>query len=340
MQQVNAMNSAHSDGEWPIIGHAWAVRQLQLAVQRDEVPHAILFSGPESVGKMTLARTVAAALLCSDPDGRRPCGVCLACRKLASGNHPDFLLVEPEDKAGSLKVEQIRDLERFLALTPREGACKIVLIQSFEKATIGAANALLKTLEEPPPYAHLLLLAEDADLLLPTIVSRSRQIHLRPLSTQSVAQALVERWHVADPVAECLARISGGRIGWAVRAVTEPTHREHMDRALTLLLEILQQDLPTRFETAHALSQDSALLEESLAYWMTVWRDVLLIQTGTSTPIVHQEHADALHRLAHGLDLKMAIHVLEELEKAQTFLRRNANTQLLVENLLLELPTL
>ncbi len=340
MQQVNAMSSIPDAGEWPIVGHDWAVRQLQLAVQRDEVPHAILFSGPESVGKLTLARTVAAALLCGDPDGRRPCGVCLACRKLASGNHPDFLSVEPEDKGGSLKVEQIRDLERFLALTPREGACKIVLIQSFEKATIGAANALLKTLEEPPPYAHLLLLAEDAELLLPTIVSRSRQIHLRPLSTQSVAQALVERWQVPDAVAARLARISGGRIGWAVSAVTDPTHRETMEQALALLLEILRQDLPARFETAYALSQKGAGLEENLAYWITAWRDVLLIQSGTATPIVHQEHDEALRQLAHSLDLKMTLHMLEELEKAQVALRRNANTQLLIENLLLELPTL
>lgn len=340
MQQTNAMNVTHSDATWPIVGHDWAVRQLQLAVQRDEAPHAILFSGPESVGKMTLARTVAAAMLCSDPDGRRPCGACLACRKLASGNHPDFLLVEPEDKAGSLKVEQIRDLERFLALTPHESPRKIVLIQAFEKATIGAANALLKTLEEPPPYAHLLLLAEDADLLLPTIVSRSRQIHLRPLSTQSVAQALVERWHVSDSIAECLARISGGRIGWAIKAVTDPAHRQHMEQALTTLLETLRQDLPTRFETAHTLAQDSVQLEENLAHWITVWRDVLLLQTKTTTPIVHQEHDDALSQLAHNLDLKMTVRMLEELEKTQTALRRNANTQLLVENLLLELPTL
>ncbi|MBN2006339.1 MAG: DNA polymerase III subunit delta' [Anaerolineae bacterium] len=340
MQQVNAMNSTRRDMEWPIVGHAWAVRQLQLAVQRDEVPHAILFSGPESVGKMTLARTVGAALLCDNHDGHRPCGVCLACRKLASGNHPDFLLVEPEDKAGSLKVEQIRDLERFLALTPHESTCKIVLIRAFEKATIGAANALLKTLEEPPPYAHLLLLAEDADLLLPTIVSRSRQIHLRPLSTRSVAKALVERWQVSEPVAECLARISGGRIGWAVKAVTEPEHRQSMEQALTTLLEILRQDLPTRFETAHTLAQASVQLEEILAYWITAWRDVLLLQTGTATPIVHQEYDGALRQLARDLDLQITVQTLEELERTQTALHRNANTQLLVENLLLILPTL
>ena len=118
---------------WPVVGHQWAVRQLQTAIERDEVPHALLISGPDNVGKMTLARLVAGTLLCKGQSDERPCGVCLACRKLASGSHPDFMPVEPEAEGGALKIDQIRAVERFLALTPNESARKIALINAFEE---------------------------------------------------------------------------------------------------------------------------------------------------------------------------------------------------------------
>jgi len=204
---------------WPVVGHQWAVQGLRHAVARDEIPHALLITGPASVGKHTLAQQLVAAMLCQ-ADNDKPCGTCLACRKLRSGNHPDYMVVEPEGSTARLKIDQIRPVERFLALTPKEGARKVVLISDFERATIGAANALLKTLEEPPFYAHLILLATDADLLLPTIVSRSQQIGLRPLPSRLVAEALVSEWLVEPGLAERLARISGGRVGWAVRAAT------------------------------------------------------------------------------------------------------------------------
>ncbi len=324
---------------WHIVGHEWAVRQLQIAVEHDEVPHALLISGPDGVGKTTLARLVAGALLCKGQTDERPCGMCLACRKLASGNHPDFMLVEPEDEGGTLKIDQIRAVERFLSLTPNESPRKIALITTFERATIGAANALLKTLEEPPAYAHLILLAQDADVLLPTIVSRSQQIVLRPLAPAIVEQALREQWNVPAEQATHLARISGGRMGWAVRAATEPTYHQRMEDALTLLLNLLDQDLPTRFDTALTLTRDaSADIGETLAYWLTGWRDVLLIQTGNAERAIHQQHYAALTRIAQHVPLPATVSTLQALEGCQEALQRNANPQLALENLLLNLP--
>jgi len=324
---------------WPVVGHDWAVRQMQLALAHDEVPHALLFTGPESVGKLTLAQTVAAALLCKGAKDQRPCGTCLSCRKLNSGNHPDFLLVAPEGKGKRLKIDQIRALERFLSLTPNESPHKIALVTHFERATIGAANALLKTLEEPPAYANLMLLAEDAELLLPTIVSRSQQVNLRPLARQVVGQALQTRWHVAPELAERLARISGGRLGWAVRAVTEPEYHERMEAAVTGLLDILKQDLPTRFSTAQELARNSEHLAETLAYWIVVWRDILLIHTENVPQLTFREHQPALSDIATQVDLSITLQVIQRLESTQTALQRNANTQLLIENLLLNFPT-
>ncbi len=324
---------------WHIVGHEWAVRQLHTAIERDEVPHALLISGPDNVGKMTLARLIAGALLCKGQTDERPCGVCLACRKLASGNHPDFMPVEPEEEGGALKIDQIRAVERFLALTPNESPRKIALIAAFERATTGAANALLKTLEEPPGYAHLLLLAQDADALLPTIVSRSQQIVLRPLATATVEQALREQWNVPAEQAAQLARISGGRMGWAIRAATESTYHQRMEDALALLLNLLDQDLPTRFDTALALTRDtSANIGETLEHWLTGWRDVLLIQTGNAERAIHQQHHVALTQIAQHVSLPATISTLQALEGCQEALQRNANPQLALENLLLNLP--
>ena len=324
---------------WQIVGHEWAVRQLQIAVEHDDVPHALLITGPDNVGKMTLARLVAGALLCKGQIDERPCGACLACRKLASGNHPDFLPVEPEEEGGALKIDQIRAVERFLALTPNESPRKIALIGAFERATVSAANALLKTLEEPPAHAHLILLAQDADVLLPTIVSRSQQIVLRPLAPTVVAQALREQWNVPPDQAAHLARISGGRMGWAIRAATDAAYHQRMEDALTLLLDLLRQDVPARFNTAQTLTREANVsVDETLEYWMTGWRDVLLIQTGNTERAIHQQRHAALSQIAQDVPLPATISTLKALEGCQEALQRNANAQLALENLLLNLP--
>ncbi|MCJ7549058.1 MAG: DNA polymerase III subunit delta' [Anaerolineae bacterium] len=322
---------------WPVVGHQWAVQGLRQAVARDEIPHALLITGPASVGKQTLAQQLVAAMFCR-ADNDKPCGTCLACRKLRSGNHPDHVVVEPEGSTARLKIDQIRPVERFLALTPKEGTRKVVLISDFERATIGAANALLKTLEEPPSYAHLILLATDADLLLPTIVSRSQQIVLRPLPRRLVAEALVSEWLVEPGLAERLARISGGRMGWAVRAATHAETYERMQTTLELLVAILGQDLPTRFETAKVLVGESDVLPETLEYWLTFWRDVLLLHSQNDAALMHIEHRRTLEAVAGATDVERTVQVLSALEHAQSALLSNANKQLLVESLLLGMP--
>jgi len=324
--------------DWGIIGYGWAVRQLQQAMAAGKLSHALLITGPENVGKHTLALALTRALLCEADAAERPCESCSACRRVASGNHPDVWLAEPEGEGRGVKIEQIRELERFLALTPAEGAHKIAILSAVELLNPNAGNALLKTLEEPPAYAHLILLATDADTLLPTIVSRSQHLPLRPLESAVIARGLIERWGVAESQARRLAGLSGGRMGWAVRALTDPTHLQEMETALAQLLTVLRADLPTRFEIAQGLAQNLEALAQTLEYWRLGWRDVLLLQQGIPQDVMFLEQRDALETVAQKVAPATTVYMLQALTAAQANLLRNLNPRLLLEALFLEWP--
>ena len=181
---------------WPVYGHTWAVNFLQRTLQTVDgrLRHAYLFLGPTQVGKSTLARAFVQALFC-EKSSSQPCGECRACRLLLHGNHPDFRIVQPVAKDGSvdridgtLKVEQAGEIIHEAALRPMEARYKVFFIQDFHNANPSFANKLLKTLEEPPDHVLLLLSAHDRESVLPTIVSRCQVLELRPLSVVEVEQ--------------------------------------------------------------------------------------------------------------------------------------------------------
>ena len=239
-----------------------------------------------------------------------------------------------------MSIDTIREVERFLFLTPVESNYKVALIKDFEKASLNAGNALLKTLEEPPAYGRLILLASDPDLLLPTIVSRSQQINLRPVAAHKIETALVERWGMDQDQAAELARISGGRVGWAMRAASDPEIRKALDNALSLLFDVMRQDLVARFETARILARNTDNLPEVLEIWLTCWRDVMLLHTGNTAEITYTEKQKVLSEITEVCDLQKTARIIKFVEEALTALQKNVNKQLLVENVILAFPEL
>ncbi|MGH2541910.1 MAG: DNA polymerase III subunit delta', partial [Ardenticatenaceae bacterium] len=160
---------------WPIIGHELAVAYLSRAIAEDTLAHAYLLTGPEQVGKQTMAQTFAQALLCT-AEGNRPCGSCRACHLVQARRHPDFLILDmawqesvlPDKRsAQSISVDAVRLINGELARRPHEGRWKVLLVPHAEELTVAAANAFLKTLEEPPSFVVILLTARDPDLVLP-----------------------------------------------------------------------------------------------------------------------------------------------------------------------------
>lgn len=201
-----------------ILGHERAVALMRSFLSGERTPHAVLLEGPEGVGKSLVAREFARGLLCRAEVARRPCGECSACRRALSGSHPGLTYIDTPDDARLIRIESVHELLREAHLRPLEGDSKVLLIPRAERMNPAAANALLKTLEEPPPGTYLVLTAVRTTLLPTTILSRCARVRMGRLPLETVERILTERVGVSADDARALAAYSGGSPGRAAEA--------------------------------------------------------------------------------------------------------------------------
>jgi DNA polymerase-3 subunit delta' len=320
---------------WQVVGHEWAVELLERSRANGRVAHAYLLIGLPQIGKTTLALNFAQALHCLGEE--KPCGQCRSCLKIAHGNHPDVRVIEAVN--GTIKIDQIRSMQREATLSPHEGRWKVYVIRQMERATTEAANCLLKTLEEPPAQVILMLTASDIDQLLPTIISRCQVLNLRPPSVLLVQKVLEGRWGVDPERAKLLARLSGGRLGWAVRASEDKAILRKRKRRLDEMIELMGQGRVERLRYAQQLSRSPNGLREVLDLWLIWWRDLLLIKGGSSTEVTNIDREATLRSQAQGYNLTQVRDFIEALRTAVWQLEHNANTRLTLEVLMLSLPS-
>ncbi len=295
--------------EWNVIGHEWAARLLQQHIANGEARHAYLFTGPAGIGRRTLALRFAQALNCTQPPAPGlPCGACRACQQIERQQHTDLAVVQAERVGGDLKIDAVRELQRSLSLAPYESRYRIALLPRFHEANANAQNALLKTLEEAPGHVILLLTADSAEDLLPTITSRCEVMRLRPQPLVTVAGALQAHWGAPPDEARMLAHFSAGCLGTAV------LKGKRTDR------EALRENLHDAYRT-----------------WLSFWRDVMLRSAGAQAALVNIDVEERVQAAAVQTGLETARRQAAALEKGLARLN-SANLQLLTETLLLDWP--
>lgn len=325
--------------KWGFLGQDWAVNLLSGQVANDRLSHAYLFTGPEAIGKRTLAILLAKAVNCQNPPAEGEfCDECRACRGFAQMGHPDLHIVQLQEGDRDIKAGAVRELSRMLALSPYEAQYQIALLLDFERASVQAANALLKTLEEPPQKVLLLVTAESAESLPATIASRCEIIRLRPMPTNRLADGLADDFEVATERAQLLSALSGGRPGYALRLNEDAELLAQREEWLGQLTSLLGQGRVERFAYAASMSRDREVLKEALQVWLSFWRDLLLRKGEAAAAISNLDHEDELSLIAKKLSLEAAREALASIEDSLHSLRGNTNARLALETLLLKIP--
>jgi DNA polymerase-3 subunit delta' len=338
-----------------MIGHSWAIEYLRRSIMGGRTAHAYLISGPAQVGKALLALRLAQALNCeqASPAQPDPCLVCRSCRRIERGNHPDVriaglasqaigLKAEEAARQRDLKIDTIREWQADINLRPYEGQRRVFILHDAERMSEAAANAMLKTLEEPPPYATMVLIANTAGDLLPTIVSRCQPIKLRPINRTLLAEELIRMRSVSARDAALLAAWSGGRPGWALHMIDLPAELAARQGQLDQLAGL--SSLPRAEALRWAEEQaklfrggEQANVYAALEIWQGWWRDVLLIAANCSEAITHIDRIDDLKQAAQRYSIPTIHALLKRIGATSQQLRENVNPQLAIENILLHL---
>jgi DNA polymerase-3 subunit delta' len=326
-------------------GHERAVQFIQRGLEKGRLHHAYLLTGPTHVGKSTLALQMAQAVNCEGQGP--PCGECGPCLRIAQGNHADVQTLElatGEEGANRtlIGIEAVRDLHAAAHLRPYEGRHRVFIIQQADKLSQEAANALLKTLEEPPPDVLLVLLTEDPEAVIPTVASRCQRLELRPLSASALSAVLRDEHGVEQQEAEELSRLARGCSGWAIQAAQGSALLSNLHQRLERIADVCRGRLEARFtyagELARRFQRDRREGRDELFLWLRWWRDVLLIQQGRGDQIAYTAWRESLEDLAHGQSAAALVRWLHRIFETVEALERNANSRLALEVMMLELP--
>jgi len=326
---------------WKMVGHEWAVALLTHQITIGNLRHAYLITGPQGVGRRTLALRLAQAINCPQaPAPGEACQVCQTCRRIERMQHPDLAVVQAEQVGATLKVDQIRELQHSLALAPYEARYRVALLLRFEEAHPSAANALLKTLEEPAPQVVLILTAESPERLLPTIVSRCEVLRLRPVPFEVVAEGLRSERELEPQQAYLLAHLSNGRPGYAFYLSEDIEAQTRRQAWLADHQRLLGASLIERFAYARHLAAGNDSIRELLQVWLSLWRDVLLQAVKSSAPLTNLDQLAVIERLSTRLPPQTVHQVIASLSQTLSLLDLNVNARLAVEVLMLNLPEL
>jgi DNA polymerase-3 subunit delta' len=333
-----------------IVGQERAIEYIKKVLKGGKVSHAYLFVGINGVGKTTTALAMTRALNCLEPlDEGEGCGSCVHCRQMAGGNFPDFESLSPHGRA--IRIEQIRELNRRISLKTVSGRYRVVVVERAELMTKEAANAFLKTLEEPPEGNVLILTVADQQDLLPTILSRCQRVPFQPISTDVLSQWLQAEKGASEEDSRVLSRISEGSIGRAVRMLESEFCRlrhKHFKAILGLRdcsgPEVLSLAIDYAQEEKKADNTGDVRdggLYSIFGLWKSFLRDMLVIKSmGAGGLLVHEDYEGTLQKASNDYNISGLTESLLVLDRAQRELLRSRNMDLMMETTLLSLKRL
>ena len=316
-----------------VTGHERIIEVFRRSVRAGKVSHSFIFEGPPGCGRRKTALALIQAIFCRSVDDDA-CGVCPSCRKVASGNHGDIHFVEPLPDKRDISIDQLREIQRELSLRPYEAPRKACIMEPAERMSINAANSLLKTLEEPPGNAIIILLSENADMLLPTIRSRCQLIRFSPLSPENIRLLLVRNGMATD-AADLLAPMSEGSMQRAGELDNETLYARR-EALITHLSALDIGKISSVFDTAEELAGNRDETLASLDLLLSFARDSVYLHAGCSD-IVNTSIRPALEKFAARCTLEGALQILGAITETRRAVQRNANNKLALDCLFMKL---
>lgn len=318
-----------------VLGHEEVIKHLQNAAAMDQVSHSYIFAGEKGSGKKLLAKLFAMTLQC-EKHGKEPCLQCSSCKKAMNRNHPDIIYVSHE-KPNSIGIEDIREqLIADVDIKPYTGPYKVYIVDEAEKLTVQAQNALLKTIEEPPAYAVIMLLVNNGATLLPTIASRCVTLNFKPVRDEVIKKYLMEELHVPDYQAEVSVAFAQGNVGRAKQIATAEDFAEMMEAAFRILKKGKDIEVYEMVDAIKLLSEQKHTVYEYLDLFLVWFRDVLMFKATNQIDglVFRQEYNDIKSRADvssyEGLET-----IIKAIETAKQRLQANVNFDLTMELLFL-----
>lgn len=318
-----------------ILGHEPIKEHFFNAVLTGNISHAYILSGEAGIGKKSLANAFALALLCEKGQAD-PCRQCHACKQVMSGNHPDLIYVTHE-KPASIGVDDVRrQINDTIQVKPYSSAHKIYIVDEAEKMTVQAQNALLKTIEEPPAYAVILLLTTNAEAFLPTILSRCVQLKLKPLKDGEVKDYLVSRMGVELSQAEIYTAFARGNLGKAIHLADSEDFRHLYGELLDLLKNLKKSDISELLERIRKMKEDKLDIHQCLDFMQMWYRDVLMYKTTKDINLlIFKDEFSTVNAMSTVSGYEGLERILTAIDKARIRLDANVNMELVMELLLL-----
>lgn len=318
-----------------VVGHGDIIEYIQNAVKMDKVSHAYILNGPKGSGKKMLANLFAKTLQCECGEAE-PCGKCKSCRQADGENQPDIIRVRHE-KPNTISVDDIREqINNDILIKPYSSKYKVYIIPNADKLTVQAQNALLKTIEEPPAYAVIFLLTENAEVLLPTIRSRCVMLKLRNIKDKLIKKYLMEELQIPDYKADICTAFAQGSMGRAIMLATSEHFNEIKEEAIQLLKYINEMEMYEIVGAIKNISNYKLEITDYLDILMIWYRDILFYKaTKDVDGIVFGEQLKYIKERASKSSYEGLEKIIESIEKAKVRLRANVNFDLVMELLLL-----